>query len=457
PVAAEDDPERAVKAALAMQKELADFAASSGRPLKMRIGVNTGPVLLGAVGANAEFTAMGDAVNLASRLEHAAPVGGVLISHDVYRHVRGVFEVESLEPISVKGKKEPIQVYLVKKANPRTFRSTSRGADIETPMIGREGELKILQDALRQAIEDRESQVVTVVGEAGLGKSRLLLEFDRWVELLPDRVWYFKGRASPSMINSPYGLLRDLFAYRFEILETDGADAVREKLERGVGGFLPGDSGAVEKAHFIGQLLGYDFSSSPHLKSVLGDARQMRERALVYVGQLFSEAASKQPVLLLFEDIHWADERSLEALAQVIAACPKLQLAAVFLARPALFERMPSWGEGRSNHQRVSLKPLSKLDSRRLVGEILRKVESVPADLRDMIVSNAEGNPFYVEELVKMLGEEGVIVQDGERLRVESGRLAELKVPPTLTGVLQARLDGLSAGERETLQRASVV
>ena len=457
PAASEDDPERAIHTALAMQKEVREFAAKTKHTLQMRIGVNTGPVLLGSVGSNSEFTAMGDAVNLASRLEHAAPVGGVMISHDTLRHVQGIFEVETLEPIAVKGKKEPVQVYVVKKAKPRAFTATPRGAGIETPMIGREAEIKILQDALRQAIEDRESQMVTVVGEAGLGKSRLLLEFDRWVELLPDRLWYFKGRASAHTLNSPYGLLRDLFAYRFEILETDDAAGVREKMERGVAGFLEQDPQAELKAHFIGHLIGYDFSASPHLKGALGDSGQLREQALAYLGQLFSAAAAKQPVLLLFEDIHWADERSLDAIAHVVASWPNLRLVVVCLARPSLFERMASWGEGRSYHQRVALKPLSKLDSRRLVGEILRKVEAVPADLRDLIVTNAEGNPFYVEELIKMLCEEGVIVKGEARWRVESGRLAELKVPPTLTGVLQARLDSLAPAERETLQRASVV
>ena len=157
--------------------------------LAIRIGINTGPVLLGEVGTTGEYTAMGDAVNLASRLEHAAPVGGILISHDTYRHVRGVFDVQPLEPIHVKGKTESIQVYVVQRARPRPFRVTTRGVEgIETRMIGREAELRQLQEALYAATEDGEAQIVTVVGEAGVGKSRLLYEFRNWLNLQPERM-----------------------------------------------------------------------------------------------------------------------------------------------------------------------------------------------------------------------------------------------------------------------------
>jgi class 3 adenylate cyclase len=182
----ESDPEQAIRAALAMQAALAAFRDERGVRLAMRIGLNTGPVLLGEVGSTHEFTAMGDTVNLASRLEHAAPVGGVLISHDTYRHVRGLFDVQALEPITVKGKAEPVRVYVVQSAKPRAFRLGTRGVEgVETRMIGREAELKRLQDAVHAILQDREMQAVTIVGEAGLGKSRLLYEFQSWLELLP--------------------------------------------------------------------------------------------------------------------------------------------------------------------------------------------------------------------------------------------------------------------------------
>lgn len=453
--AREEDPENAVRAALRMQKELAEFSAALPRPLRMRIGIHCGPVLLGAVGSNAEFTAMGDTVNLASRLEHAAPVGGILISNDVVRQVWGDFDAKELEPLSVKGKKEPVQVYLVERARPRSFRR--RREDIETAMVGRDSELKALQDALSVAREDMDAQMITLVGEAGVGKSRLLYEFDRWCEGQPDSPWYFMGRSSPQMEKVPYSLLRDILSFRFGILESDGAAVAREQLERGVAGFLPDDAHAVEKAHFIGQLIGLDFSESPHLKGILSDAAQIRDRALAYFEQLVAAAAAKRPVVILVEDAHWADERSLDALAHLFQSSAKLRLLAICVTRPALFERRPSWGEGQAYHRRVDLKPLSKVDIRRLVGGILEKLEPVPKQLKDIIVEESGGNPFYVEELIRMLCDEGVIVKSPDRWRVDESRLANFKVPSTLVGVLQTRLDGLPAAERQLIQRASVI
>ncbi len=161
--------------------------------------------------------------------------------------------------------------------------------------------------------------------------------------------------------------------------------------------------------------------------------------------------------MIFLEDIHWADDSSLDLLDHLVAAVPDTRLLVVCLARPSLFERRPSWGEGQEIHTQINLKPLSRRASRALVGEILQKARDVPTDLRDLIVEGAEGNPFYVEELIKMLIEDGVIVHGEEQWRVELERLAKVHVPPTLVGVLQARLDSLPPEEKMLLQRAAVV
>jgi predicted ATPase/class 3 adenylate cyclase len=469
PTASERDPEQAVRAALAMQQALGELnqelEQQRGLRLTMRIGINTGLVLVGLLdkARNGDLTVVGETVNLASRLEQAAPPGGILISYDSYRHVRGLFELQGPITLAVKGKPDPLQVYLVQGARPRAFRFGSRGVEgVATRLVGREAELALLQQALTVVRVLGESQVITMSGEAGVGKSRLLDEFEQRLAVMPEPVWLFKARAGQEWSRLPYSLIRDLFATRCGIQEGDRAVQARAKLEQEMVRVL-GPSG-VEQAHFIGHLIGLDFSNSPHLSGILEDARQVRDRAFHAVQSFFGALAAPgeaggRPVVLFLEDIHWADEGSLDLIDVLTQNNRSLPLLIVALARPTLFEQRPAWGTGQSWHQHVALVPLSQEASQQLVTEILQKVAQVPPALAQLIVNGAEGNPFYMEELVKMLIEDGVIlVPNGSGpwgVRLE--RLAEVKVPATLTGILQARLDALSATERETLQRASVV
>jgi serine/threonine protein kinase/tetratricopeptide (TPR) repeat protein len=463
--AREDDPEQAVRAALRMQEEVGEFVrrglrdargaeVASGRV--MRIGVNTGAVLLSAVGGGA--TATGATVNAAQRLAEAAPVGGVLISHDTYRHVRGVFDVRETELPNIRGQAEPAGAFLVERAKPRSFRLRTRGVEgVETRMVGRQAELARLRDALQTVIEDRELQAVTVLGEAGLGKTRLLDEFGAEVELLPERALVFQGRAGQWARGLPYALLRDVLSHRFAIQDSDPPATAREKMERGLLELFGGAEDAQMRAHFVGHLAGLDFSASPHLAGVLADAKQVRGRAFTYAAQLFRDAAASAPAVLYLEDLHWADDGSLDFVDHLWRACADAPLLVLCFARPDLLERRPAWGEGLAAHARLTLQPLTRRESRQLVEEILRYARSVPHALREMVVSAAEGNPFYVEELIKMLIDQGVIVPDAADWHVDASRLVEVRVPPTLKGVLQARLDGLTVWEKTVLQRASVV
>src|SRR5215211_8992986 len=217
PTAREDDPERAIRAALQIQTEVQqwkwEFSDSISpqkgitQNIQLRIGVNTGPALLGTVGTIGEYTAIGNTVNVANRLEQAAPPGGILISHDTYQHVRGVFDVAILQPITVKGKREPIQVYTVNSIRPRAFRVTTRGVEgIETRTIGREEELAQMQSALQQVTEQRQLHLINIVAEAGTGKSRLLYEFTKWLDLQKQSMHLFKGRATQEMAQISYAV-----------------------------------------------------------------------------------------------------------------------------------------------------------------------------------------------------------------------------------------------------------
>jgi len=453
----EDDPEQAISAALAVQDALRmrkDTALNVDEPPPLRIGINTGAVLLTAGDRAGTITASGATVSLANRLADNAE-GLILISHDTFREVRGVFSVVPEADMRVRGRKEPVAVYRVTGAKARAFRRETRGLEgVETRMIGREAEFKQLQNAFLNAVEDRETQVVTVLSEAGVGKSRLLYEFANWSDLRPEKYRIFRGRATPIMTNRPYALLRDILSFRFEILDSDRPDVVRDKMENGIKD-LVGDN--PEMAHLIGYLAGFDFGDSPYLKGLLPDPQQLTARARqMFMRLLVGITERGYPVMMQLEDIHNADDATLNLLNDTAGELPSVPMMMVCLARPALLERRPTWGSGQNFHRRIELSPLDKRDSRDLALEILKQVADVPKELRDLLVERAEGNPLYMEELVKMLIEDRVIHKGESAWTVEVSRLSGLRVPPTLAGLLQARLDTLLYPERIALQRASV-
>ncbi len=463
--AREDDSENAIRGALLMRdRALTDARSVLGKswepseenPLPFTAGITTGPVLLERESDSGTYTASGAPITLAGRLKEAAPAGGVLVAHETYTLVRGVFTVTAADPVRVRGRKEPLEVYLVTQVKPRAFRLRARGIEgVETKMIGREIELRLLQEALTLTLEDGETQVVTVVGEAGVGKSRLLYEFSSWMDLQEQTVWFFQARATQPSMLQPYSLTRDLFSFRFRILDSDPLTQVHEKFVKGIEGFL--GEGSTRKAYLIGQLVGFDFSDKPEVESALQDADSFRRTAQQFLGEFFTSASKTNPVVLHIEDIHWADDRSLDLINTLVRENTELPLFVLCMSRPSLYERRPQWGEGQRFHERIQLEPLSQLSSRRLVRELLKNVPEVPTALRDLVVDRADGNPFYIEELIKALIDDRVILKGEEAWSVDTSRLSTVRVPATLTGVLQARLDTLPVPLHQLLQRASVV
>ena len=450
----EDDPEHAVHAALALQAALTSFAAQRQVPLSMRVGLHTGPVLLGLVGTTQEFTAMGDTVNLASRMEHAAPVGGILITHTTYRHVRGVFAVQPQPPLVVKGKTELIHTYLVQGVMPRALRMGTRSVEgIETHMVGRAVELLALQQAYTAAHDSGHPRLMLVVGEAGIGKSRLLYEFEQWIALRQVPVFCFKGRALPALQRVPYGILRDMFAARFGILESDSVATALTLFRAGMAAIMP-----PEHADLVGHLVGFDFAASPAVQHLVGST-ELATLGRAYLIQSIRTLAHIQPLVILLEDLHWVDASTLDLLALLVADIPQAHLLVVALTRPSLFERHPQWGEPPAGWTHLALSFLSAHESRTLVDALLQKVEAVPPALRDLIVARTDGNPFFVEELIKMLLDTGVIVRgaDDRPWQVQMDHLQQMSLPSTLTGILQARLDSLPQTEQRVLQCAAVV
>ncbi|HSH03725.1 MAG TPA: adenylate/guanylate cyclase domain-containing protein [Anaerolineae bacterium] len=459
----ESDPEQAIRAALGMQAFLQTSASTKSWPsrlkqtdipqLAMRIGINTGPVVLSHVGNSDEYTAVGDTVNTASRLEHAAPITGILIAHTTYRQVRGLFDVAPQPPLTVKGKSEPLQSYLILKAKPRAFHIGNRGLEgINTRMIGRDDEFQQLKHAYHNAHTKQQTTLITIIGEAGLGKSRLLHEFEKWLELQPEEVWYFSGRAYQQSSSNPYYLLRDMFARRFQILETDNQTVVADKMTSSISKILSQDG--EMKAHILGKLLGYQFKDSPYLSQFEQNPELLLNYGLLYLSQLFTTLSETKPVVILLEDIHWADQPSLDAIEDFWRRAPHLPLFSLSLARPQLSDIRPSW---LTNHQTIALSPLTTSTHRQLIAEILQKVPEVPSKLEQTLLERTEGNPFYLEELVKVLIDNKIIITHFETWHIDMNHWTDNLIPPSLTGILQSRIERLTSSQQTILQQAAVI
>ncbi len=462
-VAREDDPESAVHAALAMHAATEACCRLYRAPISLRIGIHTGPALTGAVGAGGETTVVGETVTLADRLQHAAPADGIVISPATYRQVRGIFDVQPAES-AARSVGLPA-AYLVQAAKQRAFRVATRGIEgIETRMVGRETELGVLQEAFAAIVAERRPRLLAVIGEAGIGKSRLLYEFDSWVELRPEEVFYYKGRAAASA--TPFGLFHDLFANRFEILDSDPPEVALGKFRAG---FALGrveslaDAGALaDAAAIVGQWLGFDFDSSPAVARLLGSP-EFGRAAQAHLFRYFRARAAVDPLVILCEDLHWADSASLDLIDDLYAALRDAAPAAVLIVaagRPSLLERRPGWANDAAGVGLLRLTALPPAQTQALVEEALQRVPRLPDRLRHRIADVSGGNPFYVEELVKMYIEQGVVARgatDDEPWSVALDRLDAVRVPPTLVGLIQARLDALPAAERRALQHAAVI
>ena len=453
----EDDPERAVRAGLALLAE----GRAQGDAVRqqfghdafdVRVGIHTGGVLLGG-GVDEGGTIRGITVNIAARMEQSAPPGGLRISHDTYHHVRGVFDVQPQPPLQVKGHDATILTYLVTGAKPGAFRLARRGVEgLDTPMVGRESELAQLLNALDDAARTQRVRAVTVIADAGLGKSRLIQEFQASLDLDARAFWLLLGRADPAQRLQPYGLLRDLLAWRLQIADSDGAEVAKAEL---VDGLAPRFAeGGQTQARLVGQLIGLDFNDHADLHGVA--PRELRDRAFAALVSYLRGLArgDGSTVVMLLEDLQWADDGSLDFIEHLQREPDPLALALMMTARPTLLERRAGWAD---SHAAITLAALDAGRSDALADALLHRLDAVPARLRDLLVGQAGGNPFYMEELLRMLIDDGVIVVTLDGWHVLPDKLRQARVPTTLVGVLQARLDALSPAERHALQQASIV
>ena len=447
PVAHEDDPERAIRAALAIREAIAQFNdRDPGLELHLRIGVTTGEALvaLDARPDQGEGMASGDVVNTAARLQAAAPVDGVLVDQATFQATERAIIFQPAEPVIAKGKAEPVTVW--RALSPRA----SQGVDIDqtprTALLGRDRELELLRSALERARTEHTVQLVTLVGIPGIGKSRLVWELKALLEAETEVTVWRQGRCLPYGEGVALWALGEIVKAQAGILESDPADAALTKLSRAVAD-LVGDQG--EAAWVIAHL-----SPLVGLADEAPGATARRGEAFAAWRRFLEALADQGPVVLVVEDVHWADELLLDFLDHLLEWADQVPLLIVATARPELLTRRPTWGGGKLNAITLGLAPLTEQDTAQLVGGLLGEV-LLPAEVQAALLARAGGNPLYAEEYVRMLADRGFLRKVGGSWRLE--RAEELPLPENVQGIIAARLDTLAPEEKSLLQDAAVL
>ena len=447
PVAHEDDPERAVRAALAIREAIAE--ANRQEPdldLHVRIGVTSGEALvaLDAQPSQGEGMASGDVVNTAARLQAAAPTDGVLVDEATFRATERAISYRPAEPVAAKGKAEPVAVWQA--VEPRA----SLGVDVaQAPaaaLVGRERELALLRAALARAREDQAPQLVTLVGVPGIGKSRLVFELLQQVKAEPELTIWRQGRCLPYGEGVALWALGEMVKAQAGIFESDPAEVAAVKLDRAVGDLIADEREAAWVTAHLQPLVGLGGTAT------LSDDR--RGEAFAAWRRFLEALAERDPAVLVVEDLHWADDVLLDFLDYLVDWAADVPLLVVATARPELLVRRPGWGGGKSNTTIVSLVPLSEHDIARLIAGLLEQT-LLRAELQTALLARAGGNPLYAEEYVRMLVDRGFLRRAGGTWRLE--RAEELPLPETVQGIIAARLDVLSPQEKALLQDAAVL
>jgi class 3 adenylate cyclase/tetratricopeptide (TPR) repeat protein len=426
PVAHEDDPERAVRAAVAIRDAIVE-----DERLQVRVAVTTGEALVSLDARTNEGEGMiaGDVVNTAARLQTAAPINGILVDESTQRATRQAIDYREVEAVAAKGKTEPVRVWEAREARSRF------GVDVSqegAPLVGRKRELDFLTDALARAREERSPQLVTLVGVPGIGKSRLVYELSRAVDADPELITWRQGRSLPYGDGVTYWALAEMAKAQAGIFETDTPEEAERKLAEAVSAVVAEDSERVLEN--LRPLVGLVAEGEPR-----GDKRAERFAAW---RQFFEALAEQRPAVLVFEDLHWADDELLDFVDHLVDWGAGVALLVVCVTRPELLERRPGWGGGKPNALTLSVSPLSDEETARLLAGLLDRAV-LPADLQVTLLARAGGNPLYAEQFA--------------RLAAETQRGGELTLPENVQGIIAARLDGLSVDEKQLLQDAAVL
>lgn len=453
PQAREDDADRAVTAGLEILSALEEFKKGADHPaaqqLQLRVGIHSGLALAGYVGLQGEYTVMGNTVNIAKRLEEQARPGTVYISDATYHFVRGGYRIRKLDPMQLKGIEELLQAYQVIEPlrQPSKLRYHSMGG-LETNLVAREGELIQLKRIYNRAGTQNQPQMALVTGQAGLGKSRLIMEFVSQTEVENPTLTVMSSRGLQQTKQVPFYLWKELWFNRFDLSDDDPEEEAREKIVQGVHdlwGKKLGEISAIETAHFLGELIGVHWPDSPYIEPYAEEIEKRKLRSFELHGELLSRASRTGPLLLVLDDLQWADSSSLELVEYLLRETAKpLPLMILGGARPPLLEGHPGL---LSQGEEIELGPLP------VEGELVRQAYPALHEASEKLLTDlaerAEGNPYYLEELVKRLFQtEYDLTSDEDISHI---------LPPSLQLLLQARLDGLSAQSRATALFAAVV
>jgi class 3 adenylate cyclase/tetratricopeptide (TPR) repeat protein len=463
PVAQEDHAERAVRSGLELLAAAEEYGRAiqrrHGLDFRLRVGINTGTAVLAVVGdrVKAEYTAMGDTANVAARLQSAAEPGTVLISGDTHRLVRGLFDVDPRGSLTVKGRQAPVETFAVVAA--RRSPGATRGVEgLRAPLVGRDrelGELRERLDALRRGV----GSVVAILGEAGIGKSRLLAEAREGMRDGGDAVAWYEGRAISYGGSLAYHPWQQVGRQMIGAESTDAPAAVRSRLAT----FCEVHGVRQEMVPLLETMLAVDLAGTPVQPEdgAEGDLTQrIADAVMACIRAAIHGAGAPRPHVLVFDDLHWADRASLELMGHVGTLAMGEPLLVACLLRPD--REAPSWpllerlsGSTGASFTRIALEPLDPQRSSELLGHLLH-IEGLPADVRSLILERTDGNPFFLEEVLRSLIDHGYVVRENGHWR--AGRnMQGLTIPETLTGVLSARLDRLPDPTKRVAQTAAVL
>ena len=435
PVVHEDDALRACRAAIEIRSRLGELEplirADRGVAIEWRAGINTGAVVAGDVAAGQRIVT-GDAVNVAARLEAAAAPGEILIGVETLALVRDAVKTEPVAALSLKGKSAPVQAWRLMGVDEVSGRHVRPQ---EAPLVGRRRPLRLLEEAFHEVVEDRVCHLFTVMGVAGVGKSRLVEEF---IASLGDQASVAAGRCLAYGSGITYWPVTEALRSGIGIAET----ATTEQAAAGLTAVLADEPEAERIAGAVGSLIGLD--PNPH----------DQEELFWAVRKTFEAVARRKPLVLVLDDIHWGEPTFLDLVEQVADWSRDAPILLVAMARSELLEKRPAWGGGKRSATTVQLEPLSDLESDELVGSLLGEAD-LPPEFRVRVSQAAEGNPLFVEELLAKLIDDGFLQRTNDGWAA-AGNARDFSIPPTIQALLAARLDGLSLEERSVIESAAV-